>query len=477
MRRLACDVAVIGAGSAGLAAREAASGAGAKTILIDAGPGGTTCARFGCMPSKLLIAAAGAAHAVDGLGTFGLGLGGRVVVDGAAVMERVRRERDRFVGSVLDSVAAIPAEERLHGRAGFLDATTLAVGDDCIVEARATVIATGSRSSLPEPLRGLGDRVLTNETVFELPDLPRSLCVVGAGPLGIELAQAFARLGTAVTVLDRGTAIGGLSDPDVARVARALLGQEVELVLGASFTARAVRDGVELTWTREDGAETTRVFERVLAAAGRPPNVDGLGLDRTGIALDPHGVPVFDRATMQCGESTIFIAGDADHDRPVLHEASEEGRIAGGNAARVPHVEPAARQAPLSIVYTDPEIAIVGPGWTALAGDAVAVGEADLRRSGRARVLGRNAGLVRVYARRRDGLLLGGEMIGPDVEHLAHLLAWAVQLGLTADAVLALPFYHPTLEESLRTALRALCGEVRTRPALQSGSLEYGPGC
>lgn len=475
MRPITCDVAVIGAGTAGLAAREAAVEAGARAVLIEQGLGGTTCARTGCMPSKLLIAAAAAAHAAGRLDLFGLRLEGRIAVDREGVMARLRRERDRFVGSVLESVAQIPDAERLHGTARFLGPTTLAVGEEARVTARAVVIATGSRSAMPDALKPLGDLVLTSETVFELPTLPGSLAVIGAGPLGIELAQAFARLGVRVAVLDEGEAVAGLADPAVGEAARRLLGREVELVLGATLEAKRVDDGAALSWSTKGGERGSATFERMLAAAGRPPNFVGLDLGKAGIALDRHGVPDFDRATMRCGESAIFIAGDADRDRPVLHEAAEEGRIAGRNAARCPEVERSDRQVPLAIAYTDPEIAAIGARWGEIAHEA-AVGEADLSQSGRARAIGRDAGLLRVYGRRRDGKLLGGAMIGPQVEHLAHLLAWCIQLGLTADEALALPFYHPTLEESLRAALRSLCAELRTRPTLRAGPPEYGPG-
>ena len=454
MTEITCDVAVIGAGTAGLAAHRAATGASADAVLIEPGPGGTTCARVGCMPSKLLIAAAAAAHGARSANAFGVRVGA-VAIDGPAVMERVRRERDRFVQGVLDDVGGIPAAQRLEGRARFTGPTALALDGGRAVSARAVVIATGARTGIPPALQGVAGRVLTNETAFELADLPASLAVVGAGALGLELALAFARLGVRVAVFDKGAGVGGMKDPEVAAAARSILGRELDLKLGAEITATPDGAGVRIAWdSPSDSGEES--FERVLAAAGRPPNLEGLGLDRAGVALDEHGTPVFDRATMRCGTSPIFIAGDADHDRPVLHEASREGRIAGMNAARYPQVEPAPRGADLAITFTDPEMAVVGGGWP---GDdaAAAIGTADLSRSGRARVMDREAGLIRLYARPCDGMLLGAEMVGPEIEHLAHLVAWLVQLEKTAGEALALPFYHPTLEESLRTALRDVC--------------------
>lgn len=473
VRVLECDVAIVGAGTAGLSARSAAAREGARTLLIEAGPGGTTCARVGCMPSKLLVAAGAAAHGARGAGLFGVSAG-EVRVDGRAAMARVRRERDHFVAGVLADVGRIAEAEKLSGRARFAAPDRLAVGQDVEVRAGAIVIATGSTSTVPAAFQACGDAVLTNETVFELPDLPASLAVIGAGPLGIELAQGFARLGVRVAVFDTGEHVGGLRDAAATGILRRELGRELTLHMAIETEARPVTGGVEIAWRSEDGAGGREVFARVLAASGRPPNLDGLQLGRAGIELDGEGVPVFDRETMRCGTSSIFIAGDADADRPVLHEAADEGWIAGRNAARYPDVRPTPRGVAFALTYTDPGIAVVGPPASSLDPDDLATGRADLSRSGRARVMGRDAGLILVHARARDGLLGGGEIVGPQAEHLGHLLAWAVQLGLTAERALDLPFYHPTLEESLRTALRDLCGSLKRHPA-RSGQ-EVGPG-
>jgi dihydrolipoamide dehydrogenase len=193
------DVAIIGAGSAGLAAYRAARQWTRSIVIIEGGEYGTTCARVGCMPSKLLIAAAEAAHAVGEAAEFGV-RPGRAVIDGAAVMDRVRRERDRFVRFVLESVEAIPATDRLVGRANFLDNHRLRVGDREIVNARRIVIATGSSPSYPSLLSGLGDRLVVNDDIFAWQDLPESIAVFGPGVIGLELGQALHRLGVKVLV-------------------------------------------------------------------------------------------------------------------------------------------------------------------------------------------------------------------------------------------------------------------------------------
>ena len=180
--------------------------------------------------------------------------------------------------------------------------------------------------------------------------------------------------------------------------------------------------------------------------------LSGLDLEQAGVKVAANGVPVYDKLSMQIGDLPIFIAGDANADVPVLHEASDEGHIAGQNAANFPNVKPGKRRAPLSIVFTEPQIATVGiyPGQD----PSFVTGRVDFANQGRARVLLENHGLLHVYAEQATGLFVGAQMVGPRAEHLSHLLAWALQQGMTLNEMLAMPFYHPVIEEGLRTALR-----------------------
>ena len=271
---------------------------------------------------------------------------------------------------------------------------------------------------MPDFLTSVREHVLTCETVFEPTDLPQSLAVIGAGPLGIELGAAFTRLGVRTAIFDRGDNVGGLRDHVVAAEARRLLGQELDLHLGVELQAAPAGEGVRLHWRGNAGSGEAE-FEWVLAAVGRMPNLRDLALAEAGLTLDEHGTPVFDRATMQCGDAPVFIAGDADRDRPLLHEANEEGAIAGSNAARWPNVIRHQRATPLSIVFTDPDIATVGTPLSAI--DDAMIGHCDFA-AGRALIEGRPGGIMRLYAR-RDGVIAGAEMVGPAVEYLAHVVA------------------------------------------------------
>ncbi|KAK79284.1 pyridine nucleotide-disulfide oxidoreductase [Bordetella holmesii CDC-H643-BH] len=455
MKSLHTDIAVIGAGTAGLAAYRAARAAGKRAVIIEGGPYGTTCARVGCMPSKLLIAAAEAAHATRHTDAFGVRVAGPVTVDGQAVMARVKRERDRFVGFVLQGVENLPAEDKLHGYARFLSDRVLRVDDHTEVHAERVVIATGSRPAVPAPFLALGDRLVVNDDVFAWDSLPARVAVFGPGVIGLELGQALARLGVKVHVFGVSGSLGGISDPAVRQAARRIFQAEFYLDPDARvLETKRVGDEVEIRYITLDNTERVERFDYALVAAGRKPNVDKLGLENTSLTLDARGVPQFDRSTMQVGSSAIFIAGDANADSPLLHEAADEGRIAGENAAHYPQVTQSLRRAALAVVFSDPQIALIGTAHARLPRGSYVTGEVDFADQGRSRVMLKNRGLLHVYAEIGSGRFLGAEMVGPGAEHIGHLLAWAVQQNMTITQMLEMPFYHPVIEEGLRTALR-----------------------
>jgi dihydrolipoamide dehydrogenase len=447
---LHCDVAVIGAGTAGLAAERAARRQGARTQLVDDHWAGTTCASVGCMPSKLLIIAGEAHHAVQRAATFGIEVG-EVHVDGAAVMARVRRERDHFVAATKQGFEKLPEGVAQRATAHFVAPDRLQLSNGKTIQAKSIIIATGSYPLVPAPFDALGDRALTNETIFELPDLPHSLAVIGTGPVGLELAQAMARLGVAVTLFGQDDGLGALKDTEVKAELRKILEDDLTLYLNVEVDARREGEGVRLSWSGATSGEGA--FDFVLVAAGRPPRLKGLGLETTGIELDDHGTPVYDPQTMQCGSSSIFIAGDADHDRPILHEASDEGAIAGHNAACYPEIRPTPRSPLFSLIFTDPPVAVLGSPPDA----GSLIGTSSYQDQGRARAEARNQGVARFYAEPGTGKLTGAAMVGPGMDHIGHLLVLALIHGETASSLLDMPFYHPTLEEGLKSGLREIC--------------------
>jgi dihydrolipoamide dehydrogenase len=474
MKTLEIDVAIIGAGTAGMSAYRAALVHTQSVVVIEGGPYGTTCARVGCMPSKLLIAAAEAAHNANHADAFGVHVEG-IRIDGAAVMKRVREERDRFVGFVTEAVDQWPAEHRLRGHARFLDSHSLQVDAHTRVNARRIVIATGSQANVPAAWReAAGDRLIINDDVFAWQTLPKSVAVLGAGVIALELAQALHRLGVRVRLYGRSGRVGPLTDPALQTLSVSVFANELPLTLNAR-DLQFKRDGDEIVVRVGDDEQN---YEWVLAASGRRPNVHGLGLEHTGLPLDAQGVPVFDRHTGQMGESPVFIAGDANSELELLHEAADEGRIAGDNAGRFPDVRRHPRRAPLAVAFSDGQIMLAGQSHAQLvqAGVNFAVGEVSFEDQGRSRVILKNQGTLRVYGEHGSDRFLGAEMLGPAAEHLGHLLAWSVQRGDTVQQMLDSPYYHPVIEEGLRTALRVLQRKLHLGPPPVERCLDCGPG-
>lgn len=484
------DVAIIGTGTAGMGAYREAVKHTQKVALIEASHYGTTCARVGCMPSKLLIAAAEAAHHARHTEAFGVNVGS-VEINGKAVLNRVKSERDRFVGFVNEAVEGFNPEHKVTGFARFIDNHRLSItnhdGEEREIVAQRIIIATGSRPSYPDFFKRAGDRLLVNDDIFELDTLPSSVAVFGPGVIGLELGQALSRLGVEVKVFGRGGGIGGLQSSEVRDYALATFNEEFYLDPDAEVVGidpltdsnSGESKGVQITYHDKNGQRVEEQFDYLLAATGRVPNVDRLDLENTHLETDDRGVPVFNRFTMQTNVEHIFIAGDANNDIPLLHEAADEGRIAGSNAGKFPDIQVGKRRTHIGIVFTEPQISSVGLGLHEIEAkypNCYASGSVNFEGQGRSRVMLKNKGILKVYAQHGTGLFLGAEMFGPAAEHIAHLLSWAVQQQLTVSEILDMPFYHPVIEEGVRTALRELNADLHIGPKIEVGCLDCGVG-
>lgn len=461
------DVAIIGAGTSGLNAMSQVRKAGKSFVLINGGYLGTTCARVGCMPSKAFIQVAQDYHRRE--------LFDRHAIEGAEelsfnmedALDHVRDMRDIFVDRVIgNSTDNLLEEQFIEGYAEFVEPQVLRVGDQ-LIRARRIVIATGSRPLVPEAWKRFGDRVITTDDFFEQEVFPKTMAVVGLGVIGLELGQALHRMGIEVTGIDALPTIGGLSDPVANAIAIETFGKEFPIWLGQP--AEISEDGDFLRVTAGDNSV---LVEQVLVSIGRRPNLDRLHLDRLGVELDDRGLPRFDPHTMQVGALPVFVAGDTAGDRAILHEAGDEGKIAGYNAAHE-SVTAFRRKVALAITFCDPNIVTVGHRWPALKDrDDLAVGEMRLGPVGRALIMGKNRGVIRVYAEKSTGKLLGAALVSPRGENLGHLLAWSMQQGLTVYDLIRMPFYHPVIEEALQAALYDLLGKLDGRPP---GLLELAP--
>lgn len=430
------DVIVVGAGSAGRAAAEAAREAGARVALAEDGSWTTQCAENGCMPSKALLASAHRAHAARTAAD--LGVDTDVSVDLPAVMRRVRRLRDDFTtdarNTVLDGITCI------EGRASFADPSTVRLDDGTELLGRAFVIATGATPRIPAPLDSIPHH--THESIFELEQPGPVLAIVGAGPVGLELGQAFAHLGVEVHVIDGAEDLQITGLPEVDSAYRRALGGAIHWHFHAEVEQAVDDDGIELTLT--DGAVIHP--DHVLVAAGFETLLDRIGLERAFDVDDVRELAVCEE-TRRLGDLPVFVAGDVSGPE-LLHEARWEGTIAGKNAAGSPIRRP--RPVALRMVFTEPQCVVVGdptqPGWC--------WGRQELADQGRARTEGQAVGELRVGLD-ADGRVGTAVLVSRDAEHLGHLIAWAVDASEHVDQLLARVFYHPTREEGLRSALEA----------------------
>ncbi|MCG8633222.1 MAG: dihydrolipoyl dehydrogenase [Desulfobacterales bacterium] len=450
------DVAIIGAGTAGLTAQEYIVQKTDNYVIIDDGPLGTTCARVGCMPSKALIAMANDFHKTRYFDEYGISGTGGLKADHSRIMARVRSLRDEFAGGVVDEMAGF-MDKVIRKRARFLAPDTLDLGDE-IIKARQVIIATGSSPVIPEPWQPYKEFIIDTDRFFELEALPEKMAVFGLGVIGIELGQALHRLGIDVTAVTRRKTAGGLTDPDLQVYAFEHFSKEMKVALGTADITGRTENGLTVSC---DGDEWE--VDRVLLATGRRPNLVDIGLENLGVELDEKGMPPFDPGTLRIADLPVFLTGDANGQIPILHEAADDGSIAGYNTTSG-DVSCFKKRTPLRITFSSPDIAIAGSSHRELTEQGIdfVTGKTTWEGWGRARMmLGKAAGRACIYAEPEEGRLLGAELMAPAGEHMAHLLAWAIGANLTVNDILAMPFYHPVPEEALRPAFEQIRDKIR----------------
>jgi dihydrolipoamide dehydrogenase len=452
------DVAILGAGSAGLNALGQVKKSGKSFVMINGGEFGTTCARVGCMPSKALIQIAEDFHRRSVFKRHAIAGGDALTLDQVEAMEHVRDLRDTFVERVTsNSTDKMPEQVLIHGYARFLDPHTLEVNGETI-KAGKIIIATGSRPIVPQAWKAFGDKVITTDEFFELEQLPGSAAVIGMGVIGLEIGQSLNRLGVDVTGIELSDTISGIQDPALQQVAIDVIGKEFQLWFGNPAELH-----VEGNQLRVTAGDHSVLVDKVIATLGRTPNLTDLNLAGMGLDCDERGIPRFNPNTMQVGDSHIFIAGDVNNRRPILHEAGDDGKIAGYNAAR-DTITAFRRKTPLAITFCDPGIATIGASWDELDPDKTAVGEMKMAPVGRALIMAKNKGTIRVYADKATGVIRGAALMAPRAENLAHLMCWAIEQNQTVFDLLRMPFYHPVIEEALQAALYDLKGKLEAKP-------------
>lgn len=448
------DVIIIGAGTAGIAAYKEALKHTNNLLIINDGPWDTTCARVGCMPSKVLISSANRAHEMQNLN--GLGIRAKVEMDTSQVMQHVQQLRDRFTRATLKDVDSWPSEHKISGRAEFINHNTIQV-NETHYQAKYFILAVGSTPVIDETLKHkLGENLISSDEIFELKQLPQSLAVIGSGVIAIELAQAMHRLGVQTDIFARSRKVGTLTSSHLQTQAQEILSQELNFhfeTLPQSYKKTA--KGVEITFV-ENSQNHTLTVDYVLFATGRKSllttlkleNIDPQYSDLKNIKIDP--------LTKQMKDLAIYIVGDAHTTTPIQHEAAHAGRSAIQHCFKQSSADVLSPLTPIGIVFSSPQMASVGQNTKQLEVSDIAfvTGFADYTKQGRAIVNAQNQGAIEIYIDIKTRKILGAEFFTYGSEHLAHLLAWLIDEGASVDDALEKPFYHPTIEEGLRTALK-----------------------
>ena len=445
------DLLVIGAGPGGYVCAIRGAQLGLNTGVIEKNPRlGGTCLRVGCIPSKALLESSERyVEAKNSLGKFGVKVG-EVELDLPQMLTR----KDEVVKTLTDGVAFLIKKNkvtRYEGEATFVGLHTVKVGDEEI-EAKNIVIATGSK---PSPLRGIEfdyGIIGTSTEALSYPTVPEHLVVIGGGYIGMELGSVWARLGAKVTVLEYFPFILAGLDREIADEALKIFKKQgIEFQLGAKVTSAKVVDGKAVV--EIEGAETITA-DRVLVAAGRLPNTDGLNLEAAGVKLDEKGRVIVDEK-YQTNVEGVFAIGDVIAGPMLAHKAEEEGvAVVEGITSGYAHVN---YDAIPGVVYTEPEIAGVGQTEEQLKEKGIEYkkGTFPMMANGRARALGHTEGKVKVLADKTTDRILGVHIIGPRAGDLIAEAVAAIEFGASAEDLRRTSHAHPTLAETLKEAAMA----------------------
>ncbi len=445
------DLVVIGAGTAGLVSAAGAAGLGARVALIERHLMGGDCLNVGCVPSKGLISAARAwSMAGRAAGEFaGPALQETATGDFTAMMDRMRRIRSDL--SPIDSAARFRelGVDVFLGDGAFVDASSTTVGG-VTLKFRRAVIATGARAAAP-PIPGLESvPYRTNESIFDLTELPARLLVIGAGPIGCEMAQSFARFGSQVTVINRADRVLPRDDADGARIVQQQLTEDgVQFVLNAEI-AGVSRHGDEIrVRTVEKGVESVHVGDVLLVAIGRAPNIEGLGLERANVAATRTGITVDDR--LRTTNPTVYAVGDVCSTLQFTHAADFQARMVIQNALFFGRAKASNLITPWA-TYTSPELAQVGhtAATAAQAGVAIQTFTVPLHDVDRARLEGETKGFCRVHVRSGTDQIVGATIVAQNAGDMISEVTLAMTNGLGLGAIGKTMHPYPTQGEVLR---------------------------
>ncbi len=460
------DFIAIGGGSAGFNAARVAAASGRKVAVVDGAKTlGGLCILRGCMPSKTLLYSAEVLHRAQQGRVFGLR-----IPKAAADMRALHARKESLVGGF----ARHRVEELTRGnydlhrhQARFIDPHTLALADGTRLRGERVLIATGSKPGVP-PIPGLSDAPFwTSDDVLELACVPASVVVLGGGLVACELSQFLRRIGSRVIIVQRGPHLLRDHAPEAGGVLQQAFRDEgIDVFTGTSLRRishgpRGFRVAFE-----QGGRLVVRQARHLLNALGRVPNTAGLTLDAAGVSIDQKGRVLVNR-WQQSSQPHIYAAGDVCGPHEIVHLAIAQGELAARHACGVRPVRPAGRSPFLSVVFTEPQLAVIGLRES----DLQARDAPYLRASypfndhGKSILMEANYGYVKVLAEPARGRILGAEIVGPDAGELIHCLSGPLAMRATVFDLLRAPWYHPTLAEIITYPLEEIAGKVLTPPA------------
>jgi pyruvate/2-oxoglutarate dehydrogenase complex dihydrolipoamide dehydrogenase (E3) component len=461
------NLVVIGAGTAGLVTAAAAAGLGAKVALIERHFMGGDCLNVGCVPSKAIISAARAAAAVRDADAFGINVPPGTEVDFGKVMERMRKLRSDI--SPHDSVkrfASLGIDVFL-GQGEFIDSSTISVDGKLLSFAKA-VICTGARASAP-PIEGLGSvPYLTNETLFSLTELPKRIGIIGAGPIGCEMAQSFARFGAEVFLVESAPGILTKEDPDAAAIVRDhLIRDGVNLLCcGKDLKLSPAEDGGVRLQVESEGKGYDLNVEQILVAVGRAPNVEGLGLEKVGVEFNKRGVVIDDH--FRTTNKRIYAAGDICSPYQFTHAADFMARAVIRNTLFFGRAKHSSLVIPWA-TYTSPELAHVGLNPVEAEKRGIEINTFTQPMSGvdRAILEGDTDGFVRVHVKKGSDEIFGATIVATNAGDMIGAISIAMTQGIGLGSIANCIHPYPTQGEAIRK-VGDLYNKTRLTPRVAS---------
>lgn len=437
--------AVIGAGTAGMFAFSRALKHNRNSILFEAGEGGTTCSRSGCMPSKMLIHAADVFQSVKNSSEEGVETG-EFKLDTSAMMHNLREKRDYLADNMIKRTDRKFGKHLVRSRVKFNSPGVLET-EDTLYECEKIIVATGSEPSIPGNWKVHDRKIVTTDTFFELPEIPERILVIGLGAIGAEISLALARLGKKVTGVEMMDTVAGIRDDDIKKTVLPFWRKFMDIRLESSAKLKSVGDKVyvDVKDINIDKTEEMKV-DLVLVAAGRKPRTSDLELENAGIKLDKRKMPVINRKKLKAEGAEVYFAGDVSAIRPFYHDAELQGRFAGDYSGNTEINE----QVPLSVVFTFPQIAVAG---NTEENDRVFSVSIPLRKAPRTVVSNNRQGLVKIFVDKKTETISGTVIASDKAENLIMTVTSWIASGMKVSKLMQLPFYHPTYEEILKSVL------------------------